>query len=70
MSCNTHANHAHRHGPGCGHTSVEHEGHIDYLHDGHVHHVHGDHVDEHGLADDMSVKIIESDCACSGTEVT
>jgi hypothetical protein len=50
MSCdNTHAGHAHVHGPGCGHTAVHHEGHVDYLHDGHLHHPHGDHVDEHAI---------------------
>ena len=38
----THQNHAHTHGPGCGHATVAHEGHVDYLHDGHLHHVHGD----------------------------
>ena len=43
----THANHAHAHGPNCGHTAVKHNGHVDYLHDGHLHHMHGDHVDEH-----------------------
>ena len=49
MSCtNTHAGHAHVHGPGCGHTAVRHDGHIDYLHDGHLHHPHGDHCDDHG----------------------
>ncbi len=48
--CETHANHEHQHGPGCGHTAVQHEGHTDYLHDGHLHHPHGDHVDEHTLA--------------------
>ncbi len=45
----THANHAHVHGPGCGHTAVRHDGHVDYLHDGHLHHKHGDHVDEHRI---------------------
>jgi hypothetical protein len=44
-----HEGHAHKHGAGCGHTAVRHEGHLDYLHDGHLHHVHGDHVDEHTL---------------------
>lgn len=48
--CQAHIGHDHVHGPGCGHTAVEHEGHIDYLHDGHLHHPHGDHVDEHALA--------------------
>ena len=47
--CNKHQNHAHQHGPGCGHTAVQHQGHTDYLHDGHLHHVHGDHVDEHTI---------------------
>jgi len=45
----THDNHDHQHGPGCGHTQIEHDGHKDFLHDGHLHHVHGDHVDEHAL---------------------
>jgi hypothetical protein len=40
----------HEHGPGCGHTAVQHEGHTDYLQDGHLHHPHGDHVDEHVIA--------------------
>ncbi|MBA4147915.1 MAG: hypothetical protein H0X66_07340 [Verrucomicrobia bacterium] len=47
MACNQHQNHPHKHGPGCGHTAVEHNGHTDYLHDGHLHHTHEDHVDEH-----------------------
>ena len=42
-----HNDHAHQHGPGCGHTAVKHGDHVDYLHDGHLHHMHGDHVDEH-----------------------
>ncbi len=50
MACHVHADHIHRHGPGCGHTAVAHDGHVDYLHDGHLHHVHGDHVDEHVIA--------------------
>lgn len=45
----THAEHAHRHGDGCGHTAIRHEDHTDYLHDGHLHHVHGNHTDEHVL---------------------
>jgi hypothetical protein len=45
--CKEHPNHDHVHGPGCGHTAIEHFGHIDYLHDGHLHHPHQDHVDEH-----------------------
>lgn len=47
-----HTDHAHVHGPGCGHTAIEHDGHVDYLHDGHLHHPHEDHVDEHVLAVD------------------
>src|SRR5260370_41233538 len=43
----SHPDHAHRHGPGCGHPAVRHGGHVDYLHDGHLHHPHDDHVDEH-----------------------
>jgi hypothetical protein len=48
--CTKHEGHAHEHGPGCGHKTIEHDGHQDYLHDGHLHHVHGDHVDEHQLS--------------------
>jgi hypothetical protein len=50
MTCTLHPDHAHVHGPGCGHTAVRHDGHVDYLHDGHLHHPHGDHVDEHVVA--------------------
>lgn len=39
--------HAHEHGPGCGHPAVPHEDHVDYLHHGHRHAPHGDHYDEH-----------------------
>jgi hypothetical protein len=45
----THDQHAHAHGPRCGHTAIKHEGHVDYLHDGHLHSAHQDHVDEHAL---------------------
>lgn len=38
MTNETHSGHDHQHGPGCGHTPVEHNGHTDYLHDGHLHH--------------------------------
>jgi hypothetical protein len=44
--CQKHENHAHRHGPDCGHKTVQHGDHVDYVHDGHYHRVHGDHVDE------------------------
>jgi hypothetical protein len=37
-SASTHPDHAHEHGPGCGHPAVRHGGHVDYLHDGHLHH--------------------------------
>ena len=47
-----HEQHSHTHGPGCGHTAVEHEGHTDYLHDGHLHHAHEGHVCEHAFAVD------------------
>jgi len=46
MSHRVHESHAHTHGPGCGHTAIEHDGHVDYLHDGHLHHSHEGHVDE------------------------
>ncbi|HEU0120144.1 MAG TPA: hypothetical protein VFQ91_06435 [Bryobacteraceae bacterium] len=45
----TDSDHIHVHGPGCGHTAVEHEGHVDYLHDGHMHNHEGDHYVEHAL---------------------
>ncbi len=39
--------HAHEHGPECGHTAVRHGDHVDYVHDGHRHAPHGAHYDEH-----------------------
>jgi hypothetical protein len=42
-----HSSHDHKHGPGCSHTAVRHDGHTDYLHDGHMHFPHESHVDEH-----------------------
>ena len=48
MSCTEHKDHAHTHGPACGHPAVHHDGHVDYLHDGHLHHPHGGHCDHHG----------------------
>ena len=45
----THDQHSHAHGSGCGHTAVKHEGHVDYLHDGHLHSAHQGHIDEHAL---------------------
>ncbi|UXN06217.1 ArsR/SmtB family transcription factor [Bartonella sp. HY761] len=40
--------HAHVHGPNCGHEAVPHGDHVDYLVDGRLHHPHGDHCDDHG----------------------
>lgn len=51
MTCITHTEHQHKHGPSCGHQAVQHNGHTDYLHDGHLHHMHDDHIDEHSLAE-------------------
>jgi zinc transport system permease protein len=39
--------HAHEHGPDCGHLAVPHGDHVDYVHDGHRHAPHGQHYDEH-----------------------
>ena len=39
--------HAHEHGPACGHPAVPHGDHVDYVHDGHRHARHGSHYDEH-----------------------
>lgn len=64
MGCNTHNEHNHKHGAGCGHKAVQHGDHVDYLHDDHLHHVHGDHIDEHCLSDDGSGCTPEH--ACSG----
>jgi hypothetical protein len=70
-TCNhpKHENHAHQHGPGCGHTAVRHGDHVDYLHDGHLHHPHEDHVDEHVI--EVSAKNparCTSDHRCAGHE--
>ncbi|MCL2481825.1 MAG: metal ABC transporter permease [Propionibacteriaceae bacterium] len=40
-------NHAHVHGPGCGHDMVHHGDHIDYIHSGELHSPHQDHYDQH-----------------------
>ena len=45
------ADHAHVHGEGCGHETVQHGDHVDYVHEGHRHASHEDHYDEHGDAD-------------------
>ena len=39
--------HAHVHGPDCGHPAIPHGDHVDYVHDGHRHAEHGEHYDEH-----------------------
>ncbi len=39
--------HAHVHGPDCGHPAIPHDDHVDYVHDGHRHAPHGSHYDEH-----------------------
>ena len=44
------AGHAHKHGPGCGHTAIRHDGHVDYLHDGHLCHHGTKGVEEHRIA--------------------
>ncbi|MBV9703017.1 MAG: helix-turn-helix transcriptional regulator [Methylobacteriaceae bacterium] len=44
-----HANHPHKHGPGCGHIAIKHGDHVDYLHDGHLHHQRGDVVEDHAI---------------------
>ena len=36
----THEDHGHTHGEGCGHVAVAHGDHTDYLHDGHAHFEH------------------------------
>jgi hypothetical protein len=50
MSHDIHSDHGHKHGKGCGHTSVTHDDHTDYIHEGHLHSAHGDHYDEHRIA--------------------
>lgn len=45
-----HENHPHVHGPGCGHTAIQHGDHVGYLHDGHLHCAHEGHYDEHAIA--------------------
>jgi hypothetical protein len=65
----THENHPHTHGPGCGHTAIQHDGHTDYLHDGHLHHQHGDHVHEHELtASSQNPNDCTPDHRCDGHE--
>lgn len=49
-----HDDHAHVHGPGCGHTAIAHGDHTDYVHDGHLHRAHGDHTDECAIAVDAA----------------
>lgn len=42
----THDDHSHAHGDGCGHVAVPHADHVDYAHDGHLHRSHNGHWDE------------------------
>jgi hypothetical protein len=66
MDHQTHADHTHVHGDGCGHTRVRHDGHIDYLHDGHLHTEHDGHYDEHAIAvnDSNPADCAPVACAC------
>jgi hypothetical protein len=45
-----HEAHTHKHGEGCGHIAIMHEGHVDYLHDGHLHNIRAGQVEEHTIA--------------------
>lgn len=38
----------HKHGPGCGHSIIQHKGHIDYIVEGILHYPHEKHCDDHG----------------------
>ena len=49
MTQDIHADHPHKHGPGCGHMAIQHGDHVDYLHDGHLHHQQGGVVEEHKI---------------------
>lgn len=67
MPCQTHANHDHVHGAGCGHTAVQHGDHVDYLHDGHLHHAHDGHYDEHVIeVTAANAAVCTGGHACSG----
>jgi hypothetical protein len=64
-----HEDHAHIHGPGCGHAAIVHGDHVDYLHDGHLHHMHEGHVDECVLeVSDANPDACTPAHACSGHE--
>ena len=41
-------NEKHKHGPGCGHSIINHKGHIDYIVEGILHYPHEEHCDDHG----------------------
>jgi len=41
-------NEKHKHGPGCGHSIINHQGHIDYIVEGILHYPHEEHCDDHG----------------------
>ena len=66
-SAPTHPDHAHQHGPGCGHPAVRHGSHVDYLHGGH--HPHEGHVDEHVIeVSGENPEMCTSDHRCDGHE--
>ena len=69
MHHHMHENHAHVHGPDCGHRALLHNGHPDYLHDGHLHHNHNGHVDDHVLAvDKLNPNACTPTHVCGGHE--
>jgi hypothetical protein len=46
-SCSDHDT-GHKHGQGCGHEAIPHNGHVDYLVGSHLHSAHEGHCDNHG----------------------
>lgn len=66
----THDDHDHVHGPGCGHTAVQHGDHVDFVHDGHLHHSKADGtIEEHALdVSDDNPAACTPDHTCSGHE--
>jgi hypothetical protein len=66
MSHHIHDDHAHVHGPNCGHKAIQHGDHQDYVHDGHLHHAHDGHVDECSLSvDSKNPAACTPDHACA-----
>lgn len=72
MTDNVHPDHDHQHGPGCGHTAINHDDHVDYLHDGHLHHQQSDgSVVEHNLeVSDVNPSDCTPDHACGGHDAS